>query len=88
MALLFGDVEMAAPSLSKFRGYAPALEVFDLPFLFDDVDHVHRFQQSEIGQQLLQTMCRSASRVLPIGTMACVPFPPTSRSVSRPMPTA
>ena len=60
MALLFGDVEMAAPSLSKFRGYAPALEVFDLPFLFDDVDHVHRFQQSDIGQQLLQTM-------LPVG---------------------
>jgi len=60
MALLFGDVEMAAPSLSKFRGYAPALEVFDLPFLFDDVDHVHRFQHSDIGQQLLQTM-------LPVG---------------------
>ncbi len=60
MALLFGDVEMAAPSLSKFRGYAPVLEVFDLPFLFKDVDHVHRFQQSDIGQQLLQTM-------LPVG---------------------
>lgn len=60
MALLFGDVEMAAPSLSKFRGYAPALEVFDLPFLFNDVDHVHRFQQSDVGQQLLQTM-------LPVG---------------------
>lgn len=60
MGLLFGDVEMAAPSLSKFRGYAPVLQVFDLPFLFKDVDHVHRFQQSEIGQQLLQTM-------LPVG---------------------
>ncbi len=60
MALLFGDVEMAAPSLSKFRSYAPVLEVFDLPFLFNDVDHVHRFQQSDIGRQLLQTM-------LPVG---------------------
>lgn len=60
MALLFGDVEMAAPSFSKFRSYAPVLKVFDLPFLFKDVDHVHRFQQSEIGQQLLQTM-------LPVG---------------------
>jgi C4-dicarboxylate-binding protein DctP len=60
MALLFGDVEMAAPSLSKFRSYAPVLEVFDLPFLFEDVDHVHRFQQSDIGQQLLQAM-------LPVG---------------------
>lgn len=59
-AMLFGDVEMAAPSFSKFRSYAPVLKVFDLPFLFKDVDHVHRFQQSLIGRQLLQTM-------LPIG---------------------
>ena len=55
LALLFGDIEMAAPSLAKFRSYAPVLQVFDLPFLFKDVDHVHRFQQSEIGQHLLQT---------------------------------
>ncbi len=59
-ALLFGDVEMAAPSFSKFRSYAPILKVFDLPFLFTDVDHVHRFQQTVIGWQLLQTM-------LPVG---------------------
>ena len=62
MALLFGDVEMAAPSLAKFRSYAPVLQVFDLPFLFRDVDHVHRFQQGETGQQLLQTM-------LPVGVV-------------------
>lgn len=59
-ALLFGDVEMAAPSFSKFRSYAPVLKVYDLPFLFTDVDHVHRFQQTVIGRQLLQTM-------LPVG---------------------
>ena len=62
LALLFGDIEMAAPSLAKFRRYAPVLQVFDLPFLFKDVDQVHRFQQSEIGQQLLQTM-------LPVGIL-------------------
>lgn len=60
MALLFGDVEMAAPSFSKFRSYAPVLKVFDLPFLFTDVEHLHRFQQSSMGKQLLQTM-------LPVG---------------------
>lgn len=59
-ALLFGDVEMAAPSFSKFRSYAPILKVYDLPFLFTDVDHVHRFQETVIGRQLLQTM-------LPVG---------------------
>lgn len=56
LALLFGDAELGAPSLSKFRSYSPPVQVFDLPFLFDDVDHVHRFQESEVGQQLLQSM--------------------------------
>lgn len=56
LALLFGDVEMGAPSLSKFRSYSSPTQVFDLPFLFADVDHVHRFQEGVVGQQLLQSM--------------------------------
>ncbi|MCW5700102.1 MAG: DctP family TRAP transporter solute-binding subunit [Rhodospirillales bacterium] len=55
-ALLFGDVEMAAPSLAKFNRWAKALQVFDLPFLFEDVDHIHRFQQSDVGRRLLSSM--------------------------------
>jgi C4-dicarboxylate-binding protein DctP len=56
LALLFGDVEMAAPSLAKFRSYAKSIQVFDLPFLFKDVEHVHRFQNSETGRRLLDAM--------------------------------
>ena len=37
-ALLLGDVQFIAPSLSKFDRYTKKLQVFDLPFLFDDVD--------------------------------------------------
>jgi C4-dicarboxylate-binding protein DctP len=55
-ALLFGDLELAAPSLAKFRRFTKRLQVFDLPFLFDDVEAVHRFQASEPGQALLGTM--------------------------------
>lgn len=55
-ALLFGDVELAAPSLSKFRSFSERLQVFDLPFLFDDIDAVHRFQGSPTGQALLESM--------------------------------
>jgi C4-dicarboxylate-binding protein DctP len=55
-ALLFGDVEMAAPSLVQLRAYAPQLQVFELPFLFKDVDHVHRFQDSIVGRQMLELM--------------------------------
>ena len=43
-ALLLGDVQFIAPSLSKFDRYTKKLQVFDLPFLFEDVDAVDHFQ--------------------------------------------
>ncbi|MEM7545778.1 MAG: DctP family TRAP transporter solute-binding subunit [Pseudomonadota bacterium] len=55
-ALLFGDVQMAAPSLSKFERFTKKYRVFDLPFLFEDGDAVDKFQSSEVGQNLLYAM--------------------------------
>jgi C4-dicarboxylate-binding protein DctP len=55
-ALLLGDVQMIAPSLSKFDRYTKKIQIFDLPFLFDDVDAVDRFQSSAKGQELLVSM--------------------------------
>jgi C4-dicarboxylate-binding protein DctP len=55
-ALLLGDVQMIAPSLSKFDRYTKKLQVFDLPFLFDDIAAVDRFQASPKGQELLTSM--------------------------------
>lgn len=55
-ALLDGKVQMLAPSLAKFSQYAPQLQVFDLPFLFDDLDAVNRFQKGAKGRQLLSSM--------------------------------
>src|SRR5699024_8498961 len=55
-ALLLGDVHLIAPSLSKFDRYTKKLQLFDLPFLFDDMAAVDRFQQSEKGQELLNSM--------------------------------
>lgn len=54
--MLLGDVQFAAPSLSKFQSYNPAMQVFDMPFLFDDLAAVDRFQQSAAGQGLLKSM--------------------------------
>jgi C4-dicarboxylate-binding protein DctP len=50
-ALLLGDVQLIAPSLSKFDRYTKKLQLFDLPFLFDDMDAVDRFQHSENGKK-------------------------------------
>lgn len=55
-AMLLGDVQMAAPALSKFSRFTKKLQVYDLPFLFKDMDAVEKFQQSEKGQELLNSV--------------------------------
>ncbi|HPE59062.1 MAG TPA: TRAP transporter substrate-binding protein [Thiolinea sp.] len=55
-AMLAGDVQLAAPSLSKFEVFTKKFRLFDLPFLFKDVDSVDRFQNSEAGMSLLDSM--------------------------------
>jgi C4-dicarboxylate-binding protein DctP len=55
-ALLLNDVQMAAPSLSKFSLFTKKLQVFDLPFLFLDMSAVDRFQASLEGQALLGSL--------------------------------
>ncbi|MDA0230753.1 MAG: TRAP transporter substrate-binding protein [Proteobacteria bacterium] len=52
-ALLLGDVQLAAPSVSKFSRYTDRLQLFDLPFLFADIAAVDRFQNSPAGRELL-----------------------------------
>jgi C4-dicarboxylate-binding protein DctP len=55
-ALALGDVHFLATSLSKFDKYTKKLQVFDLPFLFDDVAAIDRFQASPAGKGLLKEM--------------------------------
>ncbi|NOH79281.1 TRAP transporter substrate-binding protein [Vibrio sp. RE86] len=57
-ALLNGDVQFAAPSLSKFEKFTKKYRIFDLPFLFEDVEAVDRFQNSESGEKLKNAMRR------------------------------
>lgn len=57
-AMLNGDVQMAAPSLSKFEKFTKKFRIFDLPFLFEDVDAVDRFQNSPAGEKLKNSMKR------------------------------
>ncbi|MAM88351.1 MAG: C4-dicarboxylate ABC transporter [unclassified Hahellaceae] len=55
-ALLLGDVQIIAPSLAKFGQYTPKVQIFDLPFLFDNIEAVDRFQSGPAGQKLLKSM--------------------------------
>ncbi|MGE8500147.1 MAG: DctP family TRAP transporter solute-binding subunit [Pseudomonas sp.] len=57
-ALRSGKVQLLAPSLSKFEQYTKQLQVFDLPFLFDDLEAVKRFQKREKSRELLRSMAK------------------------------
>ncbi|MFV0438196.1 MAG: TRAP transporter substrate-binding protein [Desulfopila sp.] len=55
-AMLLGDVQLAAPALSKFGRYTKQLDLFDLPFLFKDMAAVEKFQKSDKGKELLTSL--------------------------------
>jgi C4-dicarboxylate-binding protein DctP len=57
-AMLQGDVQLAAPSLSKFEAFTRQFRIFDLPFMFTNIDAVDQFQASETGQAMLDSMQR------------------------------
>ena len=56
-ALQLGAVQMLAPSLSKFGPLgAKEFEVFDLPFIFDNVQELHRVMDGAIGNRLMKSL--------------------------------
>ncbi len=55
-AMLLGDVQLAAPALSKFEKYTTKLMLFDLPFLFGSMAAVEKYQTGPAGKSLLDSM--------------------------------
>ncbi|OIQ72472.1 C4-dicarboxylate-binding periplasmic protein precursor [mine drainage metagenome] len=55
-AMLQGDVQMAAPSLSKFEDLTKVFRIFDLPFMFKNIDAVDAFQTSPAGERMKSVM--------------------------------
>ena len=53
---MIGDLQLAAPSLSKFEAYTLKYRLFDLPFLFSSLKAVDAFTSSEDGKGLLTVM--------------------------------
>lgn len=55
-AMLQGDVQLAAPSLSKFEKFTKQFRIYDLPFMFTDMKAVNAYQASDAGQGMLDSM--------------------------------
>jgi C4-dicarboxylate-binding protein DctP len=56
-ALQIGAVQMLAPSLAKFGPLGvKEFEVFDLPYMFDDYNELHKVTQGPAGKMLLDKL--------------------------------
>jgi C4-dicarboxylate-binding protein DctP len=56
-ALQLGAVQMLAPSLAKFAPLGcKEFEVFDLPFIFDNYEELHKVTQGPVGAKLLKKL--------------------------------
>ena len=56
-ALQLGSVQMLAPSLSKFGPLGvKEFEVFDLPYIFDNEEELHKVTEGAVGKDLLNKL--------------------------------
>ncbi|MCF8210501.1 MAG: TRAP transporter substrate-binding protein [Rhodoferax sp.] len=56
-ALQIGAVQMLAPSLAKFGPLGvKEFEVFDLPYIFDDYNELHKITQGPMGRTMLDKL--------------------------------
>ena len=55
-ALAFNEIQMTAASVSKYNRFTQELQVFDLPFLFNDMDAVARFLHTPEADKLLRAL--------------------------------
>jgi C4-dicarboxylate-binding protein DctP len=54
--LMTNAIQMAAPAFSKFTKFAPQLQLFDLPFLFNDFRHLHKVTTGPVGEKVLSVV--------------------------------
>ena len=63
-ALQKGYVQIIAPATSKLTKVAPAWQLLDLPFFFQDIEEVHRVVDGEVGQGLALSLLPRGMQVL------------------------
>jgi C4-dicarboxylate-binding protein DctP len=63
--LQLGTLEMTWVPTARISGFAPQLQLFDLPFLFKDMDFLENVLDGDVGQRLLGSL--SSQQVTGIG---------------------
>jgi len=55
---------MAAPSLSKFVKFSRTIQAFDIPYLFNDIDDVHKLVDSPVMDKMTKPLERKGLKAL------------------------
>ena len=63
-ALSKNIIQLAAPSFSKLSLYEPDFQVFDLPYIFEDISDVHRAYFGKIGEILTKKGGKKGIKIL------------------------
>jgi len=57
---------LAAPSLSKFTKFSDTLQAFDLPYLFNDLDDVHKLVDSPLMDKMTEGLAAKGLKALTV----------------------
>ncbi|TLE17225.1 DctP family TRAP transporter solute-binding subunit [Helicobacter apodemus] len=52
------NIQMAAPSFSKFTPFVKEFNFWDIPFLFRDTEHLHKVMDGEVGEILKDVIAK------------------------------
>jgi tripartite ATP-independent transporter DctP family solute receptor len=58
-ALIRGDIQMIAPTYTNMTDMVPEWQVLDLPYLFENDEHVERVFNGSVGKELIQKVNKS-----------------------------
>lgn len=63
-ALVSGNVHMIAPSVTKMVKLDPRWQYVDMPFLFENQEHAHKFFKSDVAQTILNSDQLSSNDIM------------------------
>lgn len=67
--LQLGAIDMLRTSMSIVSTVIPEVNIFNLPYIFRDEDHMHKVLDGEIGKELAEKITNSNAKVVFLGWM-------------------
>lgn len=83
-AIMTGGIEMGLNSSAMWSSVVPAMEVFDVPFLFPSYDWVKKAIDSGVGEKLSQEMEKKGAKVLMWADYGFVQFANNKKPMTQP----